>query len=66
MHTISYDTFVFVQTLNKKHELDSGLAIIIKQDEKIDRMDLVGTVDGCDAIIVDDLIDTAGKTIIIS
>ncbi len=27
---------------------------------KIDRMELVGTVDGCDCIIVDDMIDTAG------
>lgn len=37
--------------------------MIIKQRPKagaIERMDLVGTVDGCDAIIVDDMIDTAG------
>lgn len=42
---------------------DAGLAMIIKQRPKagaIERMDLVGTVEGCDAIIVDDLIDTAG------
>ncbi len=28
---------------------------------EIERMDLVGTVDGCDAIIVDDMVDTAGR-----
>ena len=42
---------------------DAGLVMLIKQRPKagqIERMDLVGSVDGCDAIIVDDLIDTAG------
>ena len=41
----------------------SGLAMIIKQRVeagKIEKMDLVGTVNGCDVIIVDDMIDTAG------
>jgi len=41
----------------------SGLAMIIKQRVeagKIEKMDLVGSVDGCDCIIVDDMIDTAG------
>merc|ERR1712154_590930 len=43
--------------------LNAGLAMIIKQREaanKVSRMDLVGDVDGCDCIIVDDMIDTAG------
>ncbi len=42
---------------------DAGLAMIIKQRPKagaIERMDLVGSVDGADVIIVDDMIDTAG------
>ena len=42
---------------------DAGLAMIIKQRPKagqIERMDLVGAVDGCDVVIVDDMIDTAG------
>jgi ribose-phosphate pyrophosphokinase len=44
-------------------KLDAGLAMIIKQRPKagqIERMDLVGTVDGCDVVILDDMIDTAG------
>ena len=43
--------------------LNAGLAMIIKQREaanKVSQMDLVGDVDGCDCIIVDDMIDTAG------
>ena len=43
--------------------LDAGLAMIIKQRPKagqIERMDLVGSVDGCDVIVLDDMIDTAG------
>jgi ribose-phosphate pyrophosphokinase len=43
--------------------LDVGLAMIIKQRPKagqIERMDLVGTVDGSDVVILDDMIDTAG------
>lgn len=42
---------------------DAGLAMIIKQRLKagqIERMDLVGSVEGSDAVIVDDMIDTAG------
>lgn len=42
---------------------DVGLAMLIKQRSeanKIDRMDLVGSVAGSDCIIVDDMIDTAG------
>mmetsp|Transcript_14271 Transcript_14271/g.18502 ORF Transcript_14271/g.18502 Transcript_14271/m.18502 type:complete len:147 (+) Transcript_14271:198-638(+) len=40
-----------------------GFAIIIKQRaeaSKISSMDLVGNVDGCDCILADDMIDTAG------
>jgi ribose-phosphate pyrophosphokinase len=43
-------------------DADAGLAMIIKQRAKagqVERVDLVGEVAGCDAIIVDDLIDTA-------
>lgn len=53
----------FRESLSKKYQVDSSLAMIIKQRAKandIERMDLVGSVDGCDAIIVDDMIDTAG------
>lgn len=53
----------FREALSKKHEVDCSLAMIVKQRAKaneIDRMDLVGSVDGCDAIIVDDMVDTAG------
>lgn len=47
----------------KNKGLDAGLAMIIKQRSRanaIDRMDLVGSVEGMDCIIVDDMIDTAG------
>lgn len=53
----------FREALSKKHDVDCGLAMIVKQRAKaneIERMDLVGSVDGCDAIIVDDMVDTAG------
>ena len=46
-----------------KYDIDAGVAMIIKQRGKpgqIDSMDLVGTIDDCDCIIVDDMIDTAG------
>jgi ribose-phosphate pyrophosphokinase len=42
---------------------DPGLAMIVKQRAgagQIGRMDLVGSVEGSDVIIVDDMIDTAG------
>jgi len=42
---------------------DIGLAMIIKQRARagtVDQMDLVGDVEDCDCIIVDDMIDTAG------
>ena len=54
------------QFQNKLHKLtgeEPGIAMIIKQRAKagvIRKMDLVGTVDGCDAIIVDDMIDSGG------
>lgn len=53
----------FREALAKKHEVDCGLAMIVKQRVKpgeIGQMDLVGSVEGCDAIIVDDMVDTAG------
>jgi len=53
----------FRESLSKKHEVDCNLAMIIKQRAKaseIERMDLVGSVEGCDVIIVDDMVDTAG------
>lgn len=43
--------------------MDCSLAMIVKQRAKaneIEKMDLVGSVDGCDVIIVDDMVDTAG------
>eukprot|EP00578_Thalassiosira_sp_NH16_P023474 CAMPEP_0181099700 /NCGR_PEP_ID=MMETSP1071-20121207/12798_1 /TAXON_ID=35127 /ORGANISM="Thalassiosira sp., Strain NH16" /LENGTH=498 /DNA_ID=CAMNT_0023182377 /DNA_START=93 /DNA_END=1589 /DNA_ORIENTATION=- len=42
---------------------DTGIAMIIKQRARagtVDQMDLVGDVNDCDCIIVDDMIDTAG------
>ncbi len=53
----------FREGLAVKHDLDPGLAMIIKQRTKaneVDRMDLVGNVVDSDVIIVDDIIDTAG------
>ena len=53
----------FKEALLRKYEVDCGLAMIVKQRaaaNAIDKMDLVGSVDGCDVIIVDDMIDTAG------
>lgn len=44
----------FREALSKKHEVECGLAMIVKQRAKaneIERMDLVGSVQGCDAII---------------
>lgn len=53
----------FQQSLMRAGIQDVGLAMIVKQRLKaneIERMDLVGNVDGCDVVIVDDMIDTAG------
>eukprot|EP00468_Gymnochlora_sp_CCMP2014_P011070 CAMPEP_0167759284 /NCGR_PEP_ID=MMETSP0110_2-20121227/10935_1 /TAXON_ID=629695 /ORGANISM="Gymnochlora sp., Strain CCMP2014" /LENGTH=385 /DNA_ID=CAMNT_0007645647 /DNA_START=2558 /DNA_END=3715 /DNA_ORIENTATION=+ len=53
----------FRDRLKKHHGVDAGLAMIIKQRLRanaIERMDLVGNVEGCDVILVDDMIDTAG------
>eukprot|EP01138_Halocafeteria_seosinensis_P009153 gb/GECG01009354.1/.p1 GENE.gb/GECG01009354.1/~~gb/GECG01009354.1/.p1 ORF type:complete len:451 (+),score=42.68 gb/GECG01009354.1/:1-1353(+) len=53
----------FREGLNQVANVDAGLAMIIKQRPKagqIERMDLVGSVEGSDCIIVDDMIDTAG------
>ena len=53
----------FGEALHKRIGTEPGVAMIIKQRKKageIARMDLVGSVEGCDAIIVDDMIDSAG------
>eukprot|EP00903_Cladosiphon_okamuranus_P006577 g6425.t1 len=53
----------FREGLAYRYGLDAGLAMIIKQRAKaneVDRMDLVGSVEDSDVIIVDDMIDTAG------
>lgn len=53
----------FREHLEKGYGVTAGLAMIIKQRHKpgeIERMDLVGSVEGSDVIIVDDMIDTAG------
>jgi len=54
----------FKEGLENKHEMQNlGLAMIVKQRARagtVDQMDLVGDVNGCDCIIVDDMIDTAG------
>jgi ribose-phosphate pyrophosphokinase len=53
----------FRETLDKNYGIKAGLAMIIKQRHKpgeIERMDLVGSVEDSDVVIVDDMIDTAG------
>jgi hypothetical protein len=52
--------FALHRYMDKSH---CALAMIVKQRRRageIARMDLVGQVDGCDCILVDDMIDTAG------
>lgn len=44
----------FKEALARKHDMDCGLAMIVKQRVKaneIEKMDLVGSVEGCDVII---------------
>jgi len=53
----------FRRVLESQGHSGAGLAMIIKQRaaaNQIEKMDLVGQVDGCDCIIVDDIVDTAG------
>lgn len=53
----------FREALKRKHDVECSLAMIIKQRAKandIEKMDLVGSVQDCDVIIVDDMVDTAG------
>ncbi len=48
------------------HQIDAGLAVIVKQRTGpgvIEKMNLVGDVHGCDAIIIDDICDTAGTLV---
>src|SRR3990170_2213807 len=52
----------FIEGLNA-YGIQSQIAIIVKQRAEagvIEKMNLVGNVQGCDAIIVDDICDTAG------
>lgn len=47
----------------KTYGLDPGMAVIVKERVKageVNGMSLVGNVDGCDIVIVDDICDTAG------
>ncbi|KAA0155910.1 hypothetical protein FNF29_01329 [Cafeteria roenbergensis] len=58
-----YRAKVFREGLNLQTGSDAGLAMIVKQRPRagvVGQMDLVGEVTGCDCIIVDDMIDTAG------
>lgn len=53
----------FVERLQTRYGIEANLAMIIKQRSKpgeVSRMDLVGSVEGSEVIIVDDMIDTAG------
>lgn len=48
------------------NKLSANLAIIVKQRAGagvVDKMNLVGSVEGCDAIIVDDICDTGGTLV---
>ncbi len=48
------------------HGIEAGLAVIVKQRAQagiIEKMNLVGDVQGCDAIIIDDICDTAGTLV---
>ncbi len=50
----------------ENYGVDSSFAIIVNQRVKagyVDKMNLVGDVDGCDCIIVDDICDTAGTLV---
>eukprot|EP00494_Astrolonche_serrata_P034269 UN34538 len=53
----------FRDSFNQLTGNQAGLAMIAKQRlaaGKVGQMDLVGSVDDCDCVIVDDMIDTAG------
>ena len=48
------------------HQIDAGLAVIVKQRASagiVEKMSLVGDVNGCDVIIIDDICDTAGTLV---
>ena len=56
----------FQEGLIQRGHKEAGLAMLIKQrsgPNEIEKMDLVGTVEGSDVIIVDDMIDTAGTLV---
>ncbi|CAD7923696.1 unnamed protein product [Amoebophrya sp. A120] len=53
----------FQDAMMKRGIQNPGLAMLIKhrsRPNQIERMDLVGSVEGCDCLIVDDIVDTAG------
>ncbi|KAL0477879.1 ribose-phosphate pyrophosphokinase [Acrasis kona] len=53
----------FRHDFNRSFDYNAGMAVMNKkrvEANKIERMELVGNVQGCDCIIVDDMIDTAG------
>jgi ribose-phosphate pyrophosphokinase len=53
----------FQHELKSQRNIDASLAMMNKtrqEANKVAKMELVGTVEGCDVIIVDDMIDTAG------
>lgn len=55
----------FIEGLNW-HGIEAGLAVIVKQRAGagvVEKMNLVGDVEGCDVIIVDDICDTAGTLV---
>merc|ERR1712032_634474 len=52
-----------IRSGNAEHVESQKLAMLVKQRSgasKIERMDLVGSVNGQDVILVDDILDTAG------
>jgi len=53
----------FQDAMMKQGIQNPGLAMLIKhrsRPNQIEKMDLVGAVEGCDCLIIDDIVDTAG------
>jgi ribose-phosphate pyrophosphokinase len=56
---------IFIEGLSKQG-LPARLAVIVKQRADagvIEKMNLIGDVEGCDAVIIDDICDTAGTLV---